>query len=571
MKPSISLLALLALSYQASAQGLSLSESEDRYVLDNGLIQLTLSKQGDALSLIKDRENLVKKLSGVSRDPNKTRSFYLDYHTGVSGGATNFIAASSEVLENSDEQIHLRFDGKSSDHILLEYHYILRPGVSGVYNYVVAKNQHDSVTRLAELRTVYRFDSALMPHLYNGETLATPPSYASLENSEFVQDETWRLSNGDVYSKYDLVNYQRESNLWGVLGEKFGAWVIPASHEYYSGDLLNQELLVHQDAIALNYLTGAHLGSPDLQAPPGWQKIYGPWLVYVNKAVTPQQLIKNAQQRASIEQAKWPYDWLKDTRYEHQRASLKGNVKTKAPVVVTLSNDPNAEFDQQTLGYFYSSKTNAQGNYAIANVVPGDYRLAVYATSGSQTGILYESSVTLKAGSQVKPIELPLSTQTRLWQIGQANRRADEFKFAGEPRNNRWQHETPVSLIYDIGKSNEKEDWYYAQTKPGIWQVNFDLDKVADAKLNIAFAAASNSGMGKATTAPRLLVRLNGKLLKEVHYANDKAIYRSAMQSGRYHAETLDVPAEHLKNQDNQLEFEVLGGAFMYDVISLSR
>lgn len=83
------------------------------------------------------------------------------------------------------------------------------------------------------------------------------------------------------------------------MGNGYGAWMVPASGEYFSGDALKQELLVHQDAIILNYLTGSHFGTPDMVAQPGFEKLYGPWLLYINQG-NDRELVADVSRRLNM-------------------------------------------------------------------------------------------------------------------------------------------------------------------------------------------------------------------------------------------------------------------------------
>lgn len=549
----------------------NLIEKDNGFMLDNDKINIEISKNGDVTSLYKDGINMVNNLKGVSRDPNHNRSFYLDYHTGVSGGATNFIPSRYKIVEQSDDKVHLAFYGTNQDHVYLEYHYILKSDVSGVYSYVIAENRSEKEMRIAELRTVYRFDRDIMPLLFNGSRTSHPESYASLEAQPFIQDETWQLENGEVYTKYDLSNYMRDSQLWGVLGDNVGAWVVPANHDYFSGDDLNQELMVHQDAIALNYLTGAHMGTPDMFAPTNWKKMYGPWLVYINSGETAEELLENAKQQVNTEVKQWPYKWVNESLYNHNRGTLTGKVNTSLPVKIVLSSDLNTEFSQQTLGYFYSAETDNNREYQLSNINPGKYQLSVYALAGTQIGTLHTETIEIKRGENHLALQLPEVNVKPIWKLGEANRLSNEFKFSDQQRNYRWHNEVPANLNFIIGKSNQKQDWYYAQTKPGIWTIKFELDQDAinDSVLNIALAAASNSGMSN-TTKPQLKVRINNTDIATISdLKNDKAIYRSALNSGRYHAYSFDIKSTILNKGANSVQLELQGGAFMYDTINL--
>ena len=66
-------------------------------------------------------------------------------------------------------------------------------------------------------------------------------------------------------------------------------------------------------------------------------------------------------------------------------------------------------------------------------------------------------------------------------------------------------------------------------------------------------------------------VLLNNKVIKTLTYENDKAIYRGATRSGKYHNEKIELPADKMVNGNNTVTFRLQGGAFMYDFISWSK
>ncbi|GAB7194746.1 polysaccharide lyase family protein [Dickeya oryzae] len=159
-----------------------------------------------------------------------------------------------------------------------------------------------------------------------------------------------------------------------------------------------------------------------------------------------------------------------------------------------------------------------------------------------------------------------------VWAIGQADRRAEEFRFGDKLRQYHWQTEVPANLTFDIGKSRERKDWYYAQTQPGSWHIQFTTRAPEQPyTLNIALAAASNSGMTTPASSPQLAVKLNDQLLTTLKYDNDKAIYRGAMQSGRYHEAHIPLPAGILQPGSNRITLELQGGMVMYDAITLTE
>ncbi|MBN3056836.1 polysaccharide lyase family protein [Pectobacterium brasiliense] len=575
MKRSVLLLvgAMLApYSYSAQDNAVSLSVSGLNTVLDNGLLKVAFGDDGSAVSMVTGGKNIVTNLSGAVRDPSKTRSAYLDYYINDAHakGVKDFVPERVEVLRNDRDMAHVAYIDDRDGLLRLEYHLIMRRGVSGLYSYVVAENSGTQDVKVSELRNVYRFDPARLDHLYNGDRQGKPLLYSQLEASPKVQDETWRLPDGSIYSKYDFAGYMRAAPFWGVFGNGVGAWLIHGNREYFSGDALKQDLLVHQDAIILNYMTGSHFGTPDMVAPPGWKKFYGPWLLYINQGDTG-HMLADAQRQALTETVSWPYKWVNDSRYARERTQVSGRVASQQPVTVVLSSSLDEPFDVQTRGYSYQATTDAQGNFALPHVRPGNYHLAVYANSGTQPGILAEQTLSVSGDKQVLPVIALPKAEPVVWAIGQANRQASEFRFGNEARNTRWQQEVPANLTFDIGRSDYQRDWYYAQTKPGKWDIRFALQPEKKTYfLNIALAAASNSGMSE-PTMPQLAVAVNGTTLETLTYANDKTIYRGALQSGRYHIARIPVSSRFLKNGNNTITLQLKGGSVMYDVVTLSE
>lgn len=536
--------------------------------MDNGLLRVTFKDDGSAVAIIKNGFNLLSNISGAQRDPSKYRSAYLDFY---SKGVKDFIPVRLAIIRNDKNIAHIAWVDDKKSLLRLEYHLIMRKGVSGFYSYVVAENTSQQTVPVSELRNVYRFNPQLMGNIFNGERHGKPYLYAQLEKMPKVQDETWQLPNGEVYTKYDFAGYQRGSAFWGVYGNNTGAWLIPGSGEYFSGDALKQDLMVHQDAIILNYMTGAHMGTPDMQAPPGWKKLYGPWLLYINQGNTA-QMLADATQRSRTERANWPYSWVDDSRYIDKRTKVSGHVKGYTPVTVVLSSSLDEPFDQQTRGYLFSATTDSNGAFHLDNVIPGRYQLAIYTNSGTQPGVLVQQQVEVEGDKQtLSTIMLPPAPKV-IWAIGQADRQAREFRFGDELRGYHWHNDVPADLVFDIGHSDYRYDWYYAQTKPGSWDIRFAMapDK-PDYKLNIAIAAASNSGMGSDNTAPSLMVKVNGKTVETLNFANDKTLYRGALRNGRYHLSTIPLKAELLRRGNNHISLQLTGGSVMYDFISLSE
>ena len=547
------------------SKGVTLKVDGMDATLSNGLIKMDFGSDGSVHSLVKDGKELVGNLRGASRDPDKNRTFYVDYN---SSGVHELVPDELKVIKNTSKMAHIAYVD-TTDLLNLEYHIIMMKGESGIYSYVVAKNENEQTESIAELRSIYRFDRNIFDHAYMSEKAGIQPRYEDLEQMTKIQDETWRLPDGSSYTKYDYAGYFKENPVWGHFGNGFGAWFIPVSTEYYSGGPLKQELLVHQDAIALNYMTGAHFGTGNMTAPSGWQKLYGPWFVYINTGDN-NTVVKDAKRKALKEQAKWPYQWMDDSLYPLNRATVKGKLKVTdgrsvSGATVVLAQ-PGGEPYKQTTGYIFYSKTDKNGNFTISNVRPGNYALYAYSSHGSITDQLEKDNI--KVAGSIKDIGTitwsPFQLDNYIWQIGKSDHMAEEFKFGNTLRSYDLSTNVPPNLTYTIGSSNARDDWYYAQTKKGSWSINFNLDKQynGNAYLKVALAAASSN--------PKITIKVNGTVVKNIAYTdNDQAIYRSANRSGRYHLEDIQFNASLLKNGLNTVTFSLTGGSVMYDTIIL--
>ncbi len=538
---------------------------------DNGRLRISFGADASATAVELDGQPLIATLSGTAADSSRKRSGYLDYHAGR---ATPFRPARLEVLAQTPAFAHVAYLPDETTPLQLEYHLAMRDGVNGLYAWVIARNRSSTPLRVSELRTVWRFDAGLLERAFNGVRDMQPPLYGELERMPKLQDETWTLPDGSVYSKYDLAGFLRQTPFWGVYGHGFGAWQLSPGRDYFPGDDLKQDLLVHQDAIVLNYLTGAHFGTPDMLAPPGWEKFYGPWLIYFNRGDAG-SMKSDAARQAGKEAAAWPYDWITDARYPLARASLAGRLtQPSGPLrrhTLQLWSDNTATPEDQTLGYFYATQTDSDGGFRFEGVRPGHYRLAVRSDEAAPVSSMPTRELALVAGAQRLPdIALP-PTGTLLWAIGDADRRADGFRFADQARANHWYKEVPADLDYFIGHSRPATDWYFAQTRPGRWNIRFEVpDAPCPCRLDIDLAAASHSGMDRPGT-PALSVQLDGHELAMIRHDNDKSIYRHALQAGHSHHHSIDIPPESLGKGTHTLSLELRGGAIMYDSVSLIR
>jgi rhamnogalacturonan endolyase len=592
----------------------TMTQSGGAYTLTNGLVTLTIDGKGQLTQLSKGGRDLMS--AGDS------------LYVSESGGSTYYsIAASATtVIQQSADIVELSFvDTAGGKHDMdWDLHYVLRRGVSGFHYFLVTTVgtvSHSQPATLSELRTVQRFNNALLSNGYNGERrgeLPTAAQNAGFSSATQIQDSTWPLSGapiplpgassqpaftgqdfneGPVYSKYDWATYRTEDRVHGLYGGGYGAWLISPSWEFYTGGPVKQELMVHHDNLILNMYHGGHFGSAtSTSSPANWQKIYGPNLLYVN-AGTDDQVIADAQAQSGKEVVQWPYCWMKSPIYPLMaaRGTVTGKLveahgRSVEGAMVTLAG-PGPLIDQG-YDYMFWSQADASGNFSIPAVRPGTYALHVYATQGtivndSSTGEIAKT-VTVAAGANDLGVVTwsPPYRANLVWAIGTSDQRAGEFRFSpslpagGENIAGRtgrmygpdathgvWTV-PPASTVYTAAISKPDTDWYFAQSVDGTWTVNFDLASVPStgAFLTIALAGTPR--------APRLTVALNGHDVVDQTFTNDESLYRSALQGGRFSMVTATVPAADLVAGPNTATFTLntkgTGGAgVFYDIVKL--
>ena len=541
-----------AVSHRAAAGPVSLTVSGMAATITNGSFTVKFNSAGIGYSLVHNGQELVGNATGLESTVN---------------GYTIFSPTKLTVVTNTATMVDIAYTSSWGD-----LHYVARSGVSGLYSYFVATG----IGSVGEFRTVYWMDGNLFHTAYNGlENAISLPTLSQIQAAKVVQDATYQLTNGTIYTKYDASTYVDQDNLHGLYTNTQGLWMISPSHEYVNGGPMKQDLTVHMDAgtgdaILLNMLVSGHYGTPAVSIPSG--KIYGPWLIYFNNGS-----IADAQAQAKIEHAAWPYSWLSNPHYPLARTTVTATLRLAdgrpaSGATVTLAQ-PGGDVYTQGAGYIFSTQANASGQVVLPNVRPGSYSLYAWANGGSIGDVTnqYERDNIKVSGSSTNLGTLTWSPPVyanALWQIGSADRKADEFKLGNVPRQYSLFKEVPANLTYTIGKSTPANNWYYAQTLAGNWNVNFNLAHTytGTAHLTVAMAGMSRT--------PTVQVKVNGTTVTTLtSYANDQAIYRSANQSGYYHLALITFPASRLKTGSNTVTFDATsvssGGGVMYDTIKL--
>lgn len=569
---SIALLCCCVISNATDFTDVSLSVNGMSVTMNNGKIAVTIGSNGRVSSY---KYNMSKELLGSS-------GVYFDYTTSQGNKALS--PSRLTVVKDTPEMCEVLYSSTSGNTIF-EQGYIMRKDVAGLYTYVIATGTSTSATEpIKEARVCTRLAPTLLQGYVDWRMNGTIPSNEEMvvaeQDANTVQDATYYLADGSIYTKYNWANYIDRDTIHGLSDNYYGLWNIPVSYEWINGGAERQELMVHatsKSPITIQMLQGEHFGGQAMVLADGEKKLYGPFLIYSNmqmpKITGP---INDAKAMAARQMSEWPFQWFDNELYPKVRGTVRGHLNVTTGqrndnVRVVLAQEKGVEPMLQTHGYQFWAKTDETGDFCIENVRPGTYHLYAYATAGEVTDMLEVDDIEVKEGEQsLGTIDwTPTCYSDLLWTIGENDRRSSEYCFSDSMRQYGLWDKVPATLTYNIGESNPETDWYYAQTKAGTWTIRFDLDKTYSgmACITASLAGVTNAGSSVA-------VKVNGTSVGTWKPGvNDAAIYRSAIQSGRHWLMSATFPASVLKVGSNVVTLTMSGngknGGFMYDCLKL--
>lgn len=237
----------------------------------------------------------------------------------------------------------------------LEIRYTLERGARGLYTYAIFTHQDTyPAGSVGESRFGAKLSGTVFDWLSIDEKRndIMPTGKDWDEGDDLNMKEARRLTTGvhkgRAEHKYDYS--ARQSAIpafgWSSTKEKVGFYLINPSFEYLSSGPRHYELTGHLDdgdggdPTILDYWRGTHYGGSILPFADKehWTKVVGPIFIYVPTGNTPKALFEDAKKQAKIEQARWPYAWVKGVDYPltAERASVKGKIKLVDPQAPSL-------------------------------------------------------------------------------------------------------------------------------------------------------------------------------------------------------------------------------------------
>ncbi|XP_018331663.1 uncharacterized protein LOC108741360 [Agrilus planipennis] len=562
-------------------------------VLENEKLSLTINKAKAQISAL--YYNSPSDSSIKSTNLLRGGSGYYIAVISVDGKSVNTGPDVGEMkIRQNAEYIDLAFINKNTSNwpIHFELHLVLEKDSPIFYYYTIHKYLRDGYTA-SQLRWAIRANAD--PFKYysvDGKRAGRMPTQQAINSAETLQDWTYKLSDGSVYSKYQQIsNNEYLHTVFGIYGDRIGLSVLQTHKEWVSGGPFKQSLTTHTGQMLLFCEHTGHYGTPDVVPTKGWSKVYGPIGFYLNDGKSLSQMYLDAQRQLKEEGKKWPYKFVTAPEYNAQgRGSVSGTLnvngspnKQWAYLILTEPHVDDPQFETAT--YMYSTVAATNGRFSIPAVRPGNYKLQVIAKGVVgryiQTNVNVESNKNTNLGTINWQEE---RHGKQLWQIGVPDRDSGEFKSPpGYPspipnleeyrKFGTWLSYSktfPNDPDFTVGSSDPAKDWGYfmpmiktpgfpaqlkmvnitQNTQPTNWKVRFDYSGSTGgtATLTLGFAANVKAGIRAV---------INGKeILKVTGFDGpkaDSALFRQAAH-GIFRQQTVTFSASLLKAK-NILEF----------------
>ena len=496
----------------------------------------------------------------------------------------------------------------------VEIRYTLGRDEPGVYTYCIFEHAADyPASGIGEAR----FCAKLAP-MFDWMSVSQHPH----RNKHYPKE----LREGDKYV-YTVVQWENPAFGWSSTSDKVGFYILNASMEYMSGGPTKVEFQGHRDTNAvaapcvLNYWRSSHYGGAEVNIAAGehWQKVIGPFLLYVNSGPDPQAMFDDAKARQRKEAAAWPYDWVAGVDYPRraERSTVKGRVTLDDPAASTKGfsriligltaadylsprlpppggGEPpriNVTWQTDAKHYQFWAAGKSDGSFEIPNVRPGRYTLR--AIADGVLGEFARADISVHPGQtlDLKAIAWrPVRRGRQLWEVGRPNRNASEFAGAEaywEPEISlQYPRRFPNDVNFVIGQSDVRRDWFFqhvphnedpaAKALPfrGVtgsgratpYTVTFDLPAAVRGKATLRLAICGGG-------ARELGVTVNGQLVGKLErLTGDGTIARHGIQGIWYEREIV-FDAALLNPGANALALTIPAGpinnGLMYDYLRL--
>ncbi|KFK28989.1 hypothetical protein AALP_AA7G074100 [Arabis alpina] len=500
---------------------------QEKYVvMDNGIVQLTISKPDGFVTGISYQglDNLLE-----IRNKEYNRGYWdLVWSEEGTHGTTGIFdrinGTSFEVVVQNDELVELSFTRKwdsslqpNTVPIDIDKRFIMRKDVTGFYSYAIFEHLAEwPAFNLPQTRIVYKLRKDKFQYMVIADNrqrkMPLPEDRLGKRGRALAYPEAVLLVHpvekefkGEVDDKYQYSCENKDLKVHGWISHKpgLGFWQITPSNEFRSGGLYKQNLTSHVGPISLAMFLSAHYVGEDMvmkvKSGESWKKVFGPVFTYLNslpdQTSDPLSLWQDAKNQMLVEVQSWPYDFpaSEDFAVSTKRGYISGRLLVRDNDELLPANGafvglaPPGEvgsWQTESKGYQFWTEADADGYFAINNIREGEYDLNAY-VSGWIGDYQYEQTINITAGCDIdvgNVVYQPPRDGPTVWEIGIPDRSAAEFfvpdpnpkyinkLYIGHPDKFRqyglWERYTELypkeDLVFTIGVSDYRKDWFFA-------------------------------------------------------------------------------------------------------------
>ncbi|CAI9116110.1 OLC1v1017178C1 [Oldenlandia corymbosa var. corymbosa] len=456
-----------------ATSGVKLTVADDHVVIDNGIVEVTLSNPGGILKQIKygGIDNLLelnnKDLNGGFWDLNWSEAGA----PGTRGKFDTIEGTALKVIVQNDEQVELSFPRVWSPSVKgtqaplsIDRRFIVLQGFPGLYSYAIFEHSKDmpgfnlNTTRIAFMLSKDKFrymavadnrqrymplpDDRVPPR---GQPLAYPEAVLLVDPIE----PEFKGEVDDKY-QYSLENKDNRVHGWICFDPPVGFWQITPSNEFRNGGPFKQDLASHVNPTTLAIFHTSHYAGQDLllkfEDGEVWKKVLGPVCIYLNSASMGAEapaFWDDAKEQMNKEVQLWPYAFpaSEDFPRKDQRGSVSGKllvedrylnkeaIPASAAYVGVAAPGIEGSWQRESKEYQFWTTVNCDGSFVIKNIRPGDYNLYAW-VPGYIGDYKYATEINMTAGSEIEVGEIvyePPRDGPTLWEIGIPDRSAAEF------------------------------------------------------------------------------------------------------------------------------------------------
>uniref|UniRef100_A0A804HSV4 rhamnogalacturonan endolyase n=1 Tax=Musa acuminata subsp. malaccensis TaxID=214687 RepID=A0A804HSV4_MUSAM len=389
----------------ATDGGVTVHVEREYVVLDNGIVQLTLSNPGGFVTGVK-YHGLDNVMEVNNREDN--RGYWdlvwnpSDRHSGI---FQKIHGTEFDVVQQDANQAEVSFrthwDPSSRDELVplnIDKRFVMLRGSSGFYTYAIYEHLQDLPDcNLGETRVAFKLRKDKFHYMAIADNrqriMPMPEDRQPGRSQKLDYPEAVRLTNpinaalrGEVDDKYQYSSENKDSMVHGWISSdpSVGFWVITPSNEFKSGGPVKQELTSHVGPTSLAIFVSSHYTGDDIvprvRNGEYWKKVFGPVFIYLNSAWTksdPKLLWEDAKKQARVEEGSWPYKFPASTDFQksEQRGSVSGrllvvdepgnndSVNGNAAFVGLASPGEAGSWQRESKGYQFWVRADVEGNF----------------------------------------------------------------------------------------------------------------------------------------------------------------------------------------------------------------